>query len=31
MLDADKMIVLNAESEMRFKVKDQFRFYRNDN
>ncbi|MEK4676373.1 MULTISPECIES: phage tail spike protein [Bacillus] len=31
MLDADKMIVLHAESEMRFKVKDQFRFYRNDN
>ncbi|MEK4415666.1 phage tail spike protein [Bacillus sp. FSL K6-0268] len=31
MLDADKMIVLNAQSEMRFKVKDQFRFYRNDN
>ncbi|PEA86374.1 phage tail spike protein [Bacillus thuringiensis] len=31
MLDADKMIVLNAQSDMRFKVKDQFRFYRNDN
>ncbi|MED2754374.1 phage tail spike protein [Bacillus thuringiensis] len=31
MLDADKMIVLDAQSEMRFKVKDQFRFYRNDN
>ncbi|PGY84607.1 endopeptidase [Bacillus cereus] len=31
MLDADKMIALNAQSEMRFKVKDQFRFYRNDN
>ncbi|MBG9516452.1 endopeptidase [Bacillus thuringiensis] len=31
MLDADKMIVLHAESEMRFKVKDQFRFYWNDN
>ncbi|EJR88123.1 phage tail spike protein [Bacillus cereus] len=30
-LDADKMIVLNAQSDMRFKVKDQFRFYRNDN
>ncbi|MGU9546226.1 phage tail spike protein, partial [Bacillus cereus] len=28
MLDADKMIVLNAQSDMRFKVKDQFRFYR---
>ncbi|MGM1412809.1 phage tail spike protein [Bacillus cereus group sp. BceL300] len=31
MLDADKMIVLNAQTDMRFKVKDQFRFYRNDN
>ncbi|MED2539783.1 phage tail spike protein, partial [Bacillus thuringiensis] len=31
MLDADKTIVLNAQSDMRFKVKDQFRFYRNDN
>ncbi|HDR7151934.1 TPA: phage tail protein [Bacillus thuringiensis] len=31
MLDADKMIVLGAQSEMRFKVKDQFRFYRNNN
>lgn len=31
MLDADNMIVLNAQSDMRFKVKDQFRFYRNDN
>ncbi|MBJ8093163.1 phage tail spike protein [Bacillus cereus] len=31
MLNADKMIVLNAQSEMRFKVNDQFRFYRNDN
>ncbi|OUB57041.1 phage tail spike protein [Bacillus thuringiensis] len=31
MLDADKMIVLDAQSDMRFKVKDQFRFYRNDN
>lgn len=31
MLDADKMIVLSAQSDMRFKVKDQFRFYRNDN
>ncbi|MFZ7802627.1 phage tail spike protein [Bacillus thuringiensis] len=31
MLDADKMIVLDAQSEMRFKVKDQFRFYRNGN
>ena len=26
MLDADKMIVLNAESEMRFKVKDHSAF-----
>ncbi|MGQ7307155.1 phage tail spike protein [Bacillus cereus] len=31
MLDADKMIVLSAQSDMRFKVKDQFRFYRDDN
>ncbi|MGH1274450.1 phage tail spike protein [Bacillus cereus] len=31
MLDADKMIVLNAQTDMRFKVKDQFRFYRNEN
>ncbi|MED2777754.1 endopeptidase, partial [Bacillus thuringiensis] len=31
MLDADKMIVLDAQSEMRLKTKDQFRFYRNDN
>lgn len=31
MLDADKTIVLSAQSDMRFKVKDQFRFYRNDN
>ncbi|MED2079865.1 phage tail spike protein, partial [Bacillus thuringiensis] len=30
MLDADKTIVLNAQSDMRFKVKDQFRFYRNE-
>ncbi|MGQ7189276.1 hypothetical protein ACUODJ_43960, partial [Escherichia sp. HC-CC] len=25
------MIVLSAQSDMRFKVKDQFRFYRDDN
>ncbi|MGN4562288.1 phage tail spike protein [Bacillus cereus group sp. MYBK5-2] len=31
MLNADKMIVLDSQSDMRFKVKDQFRFYRNDN
>ncbi|MCR6855665.1 phage tail spike protein [Paenibacillus jamilae] len=30
MLDADKTIVLNAQSDMRFKAKDQFRFYRNE-
>ncbi|MED1637476.1 phage tail spike protein [Bacillus thuringiensis] len=30
MLDADKTIVLNAQNDMRFKVKDQFRFYRNE-
>ncbi|MED1382062.1 phage tail spike protein [Bacillus mycoides] len=30
MLDADKSIILNAESDMRLKTKDQFRFYQNE-